>query len=133
MDVNEMNGSEDGIVLETTRTQMDHFREADPRCRALELPDGVMLHYTLSQALFFYLRTAVEDGKIVTRVFASDSPYERQKTIIGRVSTPMFEPRANLTHLEKIEKLLYGWVDFVKDAPDSERSFRSFPVENRPE
>jgi hypothetical protein len=86
---------EDTILHETNRMQVEHFRDADPRCRAMQLPEGVLLRYMLSRSLCFYLRSGVRDGNITTRVFASDSPYDRQKTDIGEVRTPMFAPQAD--------------------------------------
>jgi hypothetical protein len=111
--------------------QVQHFRDADPRCRAMQLPEGVLLRYTLSQALYFYLRSGVNDGNITTRVYASDSPYDRKKADIGEVRTPMFAPQADQTHLFNIERLLRAWIDFVKDTRDQEQSFKSFEVGER--
>jgi hypothetical protein len=111
------------------RTQLEHFSESDPRCRVLQLPDGVLLRYTLSQALYFYLRTTIRDGKIFTRVYSSDSPYDRQKAAIGDVATPMFEAQADYVHLKKIEKLLRGWVEFVGESGDSLNEFMSFKLD----
>ena len=124
---------EENRVLETTRCQLQHFQEADPRCRALQLPEGVMLRYNLAQALYFYLRTGVSEGKIRTRVYASDSPYDRTKTDIGEVITPMFEPQADPKHLKKLEELLRHWVEFVKDEPGADEAFTSFPIHDRPQ
>lgn len=121
------------LVTEYTQSQLQRFRDADPNCRAMELPEGIMLRYTLSEALYFYLRTGVKEGKILTRVFASDSPYDRHKTGIGEVATPMFEPQADFKHFQKLEKLLHAWVDFVKQEPNTESDFRSFEVQDRPE
>jgi hypothetical protein len=125
--------SEDNLVEEFTHSQIKHFRNADPSCRALELPEGIMLRYTLAEALYFYLRTAVKDGKIVTRVFASDSPYDRLKTGIGEVLTPMFEAGADMNHFKKLEGLLHAWVNFVKQDPEAGSGFRSFEVQDKPE
>src|SRR5258707_719304 len=69
--------------------QIQHFQGADARCRGLQLPEGILLRYTLSSALYFYLRTAIQNGKISTRVYASDSPYDREKAHIGEITTPM--------------------------------------------
>ena len=124
---------EENRVLETTRNQLQHFQEADPRCRALQLPEGVLLRYTLAQALYFYLRTGVSEGKIRTRIYASDSPYDRTKTDIGEVITPMFEPQADPKHLKKLEQLLRHWVEFIKDGPDADEAFTSFPIHDRPQ
>jgi hypothetical protein len=123
----------DQLAHEVNRAHMQHFTDADPRCRALQLPEGVLLRYTLSEALYFYLRTGVHDGKIRTSVFASDSPYDRLKAAIGDVTTPMFEAQADLHHLRKVERLLRGWVEFVQDSPDGGQAFRSFPLEDRRE
>jgi hypothetical protein len=126
--MNQVISVEDKAVIEVNRTQLQHFKESDPRCRALQLPEGIMLRYNLSQSLFFYLRTGVADGKITTRVFATDSPYEWQKTSIGEVSTPIFEPRADLNHLEKVQRLLHTWVDFINATPESDHDFKSFAL-----
>jgi hypothetical protein len=94
----------------------------------MELPDGIILRHMLSQSLYFYLRTRVEDGKIKTQIFASDSPYDRQKASIGSVITPMFEPRSELTHVENLETLVRNWVELVHGELDSGREFQSFKV-----
>ena len=121
--------AEDARVLDVMRHQLQHFQEADPRCRALQLPEGLMLRYTLSQALYFYLRTGVAEGQLRTRVYASDSPYDRCKADVGEVLTPMFEAVADRVHLDKLERLLRSWVDFVKeDVGLEEGDFKSFPV-----
>jgi hypothetical protein len=127
MDLDEMS-EEENLALESTRTQLRYFQEADPRCRGLQLPEGVLLRYTLAQALYFYLRTGVAEGKIRTRVYASDSPYDRMKTDIGEVATPMFESHADAKHLRKLERLLREWVAFVKDGSDFDEPFTSFPL-----
>src|SRR5947208_929391 len=107
-------GPDHELLAQTTQSQVQHFRDADPRCRAVQLPDGVVLRYNLSESLYFYLRTAITDGKIASRVFASDSPYEREKTLIGEVITPMFQEMADFQHLKKVEKLLHSWINFVQ-------------------
>jgi hypothetical protein len=131
MDQAQLVPEDERVVADINRTQLQRLTEADPRCRGLELPEGVMLRYTLAQSLFFYLRTGVKDGKITTRVYASDSPYDRQKATVGEVRTPMFEPAADARHLDKIQRLLYDWVDFVKDETDAPGDFRSFEVDAR--
>jgi hypothetical protein len=71
----------------TTQIHLRHFERTDSRCRGLQLPDGLMLRFNQSTTLFFYLRrTEVKDGKIVTRVFVSDSPYDREKAFIGELA-----------------------------------------------
>ena len=125
------NGNDGELVNGVITAQLVHFRNADPPCRGVQLPDGVLLRHTQSASLFFYLKTGVENGAIRTQVFASDSPYDRQKAGIGLVTTPMFDHRADHKHLEKIETLVRDWVEFVKQIPDSDRDFHSFSFENR--
>ena len=120
--------SNDDRVVEVMNHQLEHFRQIEPPCRGMELPDGVVLRHTLSTSLYFYLRTRAEDGKIMTQIFASDSPYDRQKTSIGSVVTAMFEHRSDHAHLEKLETLIRQWVNFVQDEPDLARDFQSFKV-----
>jgi hypothetical protein len=120
--------NDDRAVMEVIGSQLEHFRNINPPCRGLELPDGVLLRHTQSRSLFFYLRTGVDSGKIRTQVFASDSPYERQKTGIGAVVTPMFEVDADFSHLQKLEKLIREWVAFVHEEPDFAHDFQSFKV-----
>ena len=124
------NGKTDAseIVREVTRHQVEHFRGGDTRCRVMQLPEGLLLRYTLSQALYFYLRTGAAEGRIVTRVFASDSPYDPKKNNIGEVATPMFEGDADALHLRKVQRLLNDWVNFVQNDPDAEEPFTAFPL-----
>jgi hypothetical protein len=120
---------EDRIVVEAIGTQLEHFRNLNPPCRGLELPDGILLRHTQSASLYFYLRTGVDNGKIKTQVFASDSPYDRQRSAIGTVATPMFEAGADRIHLEKLERLIRNWVEFVGDEPAPGSDFQSFKVD----
>jgi hypothetical protein len=115
-------------IDEAVGQQLEHFQNITPPCRGMQLPDGVILRHTLSRSLYFYLRTRVEEGKIKTQIFASDSPYDRQKASIGSVVTPMFEHRSDHVHLEKLEDLIRRWVDFVQEDPDSGPDFQSFQV-----
>ena len=115
----------DDPLVRMTRTQIRHFRTA--HCRTLELPEGVLLRYTLVPSLYFYLRSGVQDGQIRTELYASDSAYERQKTAIGQVRTPLFDSQADREHLNKIERLLRNWVRFVEQG-ESGPDFISFPV-----
>jgi hypothetical protein len=114
-------------LVSVTRVQREHFENAEPRCRSLELPEGLLLRCTAARSLYFYLRSGVHDGNITTAVYASDSPYDRQKALIGEVATPMFEDQADLNHLRKAEALVRSWVDFVNDADPAE-DFVSFPL-----
>ena len=125
------NGDDDQVVVEINRHQLERFTGADTRCRGMELPEGLMLRYSLSSSLYFYLRTGVKEGKIMTQIFASDTPYDRKKSAVGDVSTPMFESQADAKHLDKVERLLYAWVDFVKDDADSATDFKTFEMDGR--
>jgi hypothetical protein len=128
MSMNGRNATDDEVVVEVIGHQLEHFRHAEPPCRGMELPDGIILRHLLSPSLYFYLRTRVEDGKIKTQVFASDSPYDRQKASIGSVITAMFEHQSEVCHLDKLESLIRHWVEFVGNEPDSGRDFQSFKV-----
>ena len=118
----------DQLVVEAIGSQLEHFEKINPHCRGLVLPDGILLRLTRSASLYFYLRTGVDNGKIRTQVFASNSPYDRQKTGIGSVVTPMFEPGADHNHLMQLETLIRDWVEFVQEEPDSTRDFQSFRI-----
>lgn len=115
--------------VDFNRIQLQHFRAADPRCRGMQLPEGILLRYTLSEALYFYLRTGVKEGQIITRIFASDSPYDPKKTRIGDVCTPMFEPQADYNHLDKLQRMLRSWVQFVRTDSPQDQDFTAFPVD----
>jgi len=121
------------IAVEVIHGQLQHFTNSVPPCRGIQLPDGVILRHTQSASLYFYLRTKIEDGKIKSRVFASDSPYERQKAEIGEVDTPMFVDEADRLHLEKLERLIREWVDFVGEPNNTDRDFQSFVMNDRRE
>src|SRR5262245_66572659 len=86
---------EDQIVFEAISSHLEHFKNIDPPCRGLALPDRILHRNTLATSLHFYLRTGVDNGKIKTHVFATDSPYGHQKFSIDTVVTPIFEPRAD--------------------------------------
>jgi hypothetical protein len=115
-------------IIGTINTQLQHFRNSDPPCLGLQLPDGILLRHTRSRSLYFYLRTRIDDGKIKTQVYASDSPYERQRASLGEVSTPMFDGEADANHLEKLEGLLRDWVDFVREQPMTIQEFQGFDL-----
>jgi hypothetical protein len=119
------------VVERTAQKHLRYFEETDSRCRGLQLPDGLMLRFNLSGTLYFYLKTGVTDGKIISRVFASDSPYDREKAFIGELVTPMFAEQADYHHLRKVEKLVRAWVEFVTTTPDPEQSFSTFEVDRR--
>jgi len=123
---------DESVVGRFASVQLKHFTACDPRCRGVQLPEGILLRYTLSHSLYFYLRSTVKDGNIVTRLFASDSPYDWQKTCIGEVRTPMLEPQAESRHLKRVQCQLASWVDFVRDEREPGESFRAFAAEGSP-
>jgi hypothetical protein len=127
----------DAVIVETNRTQLEYFTGSGDVCRGLELPEGILLRYTHEKSLYFYLKTGGEDGKIVTHVYATDSPYDRQKTEIGVVVTPLFDlgtkqfdAQVDKKQLEKIERMLHAWIGFVKEAALDGPDFASFPVDS---
>jgi hypothetical protein len=124
---------EPNIAEEFQHRQLEQLRQADPRCRVLEMPDGVLLRYTLAQSLFFYLRSRVEDGKLNTRVWASDSPYDRQKAHVGDVISPLFKQESEANHMRRVLAMLRDWVRFVADDAEQGSEFVAFQVGNPPE
>jgi hypothetical protein len=96
--------------------QLEHFRKMAPPCRGMELPDGIILRPTPSRSLYFYLRTWVEGGNIKTQVFASDSPYDRQKANIGAAIMPATNKNQLYVYLYNINELIQGWIEFVRSA-----------------
>ena len=133
MNANGRTGENGELVGEVITAQLAHFRNTDPPCRGVQLPDGVLLRYTQAASLYFYLKTHVENGAIRTQVFASDSPYDRQKAPIGIVSTPMFDALADHKHLEKVEERVRDWVKFVEPIDGSQPDFQSFHLNDRGE
>ena len=97
----------------------------DVRVDAIGFVNELVLRYAND------LKTGVKEGKITTHIFASDTPYDRKKSPVGEVSTPMFEPQADARHLDKVERLLYAWVDFVKEDVDSGTDFKTFEMDGR--
>lgn len=128
MDDAQTPSAEEAAIDGAMTYQLEHFRSARPPCQGVRMPDGVLLRHAQSRSLYFFLRTVVENGSIRTQVYASDSPYDRQKAAIGLVSTPMFAPRADYAQLEKVEGLIRDWVEFVNEQPDSGREFQSFTL-----
>jgi hypothetical protein len=126
----------DKMLIESYRAQLEYFTSAHPRCRGLQLPEGIMLRYHQEHSLYFYLRTRMDDGKIITQVYGTDSPYDMQKSQIGEVKTPLFDvmhthqfdPDADRTHLTKLEKLVNDWVDFISEAAEEGDRFSSFHI-----
>jgi hypothetical protein len=120
--------TDDQLITKQAQTQLQHFTGADRRCQGVELPQGVMLRYNAAESMFFFLETQVEKGKIKTNVYASDSPYDKKKSFIGDVTTAMFEEDADVLHLQKVEKAVRDWVQFV--SPSSEdQPFSSFSMD----
>ena len=99
--------AEQKIADQINQSHLRELERSDRRCRGTQLPDGIMLRYTMAGSLYFYLLTSVSEGNISTRVFASDSPYDRQKAAIGQARTPMFDPDADRAHLEKLKAMLH--------------------------
>ena len=128
---NENTLGEDRDIVEVISTQLQHFQQTDPPCRGMQLPDGVLLRYTQAEALYFYLLTTIDNGKFRTQVFASDSPYDRQKATIGVVLTPLFDVEER-TYLERVENMIRSWVAFVKRDISGDQDFHSFTMEERP-
>jgi hypothetical protein len=124
---------EDRVITRVNNTQAEHFTGSDSNCRVLRMPDGVMLRYTLHRSLFFFLGSENVDGFVITRIFASDTAYERQKIKLGEVSTPMFDQKeSEPNHLLQVEALLRAWIDFIAEDPSADQDFKPFELKNRP-
>ena len=126
------------IIVESSRAQLEYFTQVDSRCRGVQLPEGVMLRYVSAKSLFFYLRTGLHDGKIVTHVYATDSPYDMQKCCIGAVTTALFDlgsqrfdPLADQHQVSKLENFLNAWVEFIGESTDDAERFSSFHLDPR--
>ena len=134
MERDEKTTAEDRVITQVNHTQMEHFARNDSNCRVLRMPDGVLLRYTMHPSLYFFLTSENADGNVVTRIFASDSPYERQKIKIGDVKTPMFDHSlSDPDHLKLVESMLRGWVDFIViDESIPTQDFKVFEMNNRP-
>ena len=120
--------TDDQLANKVGHNQLQHFTEKDTRCQGVELPQGVMLRYNTANSMYFFLETSVDKGKIKTNVYASDTPYDKKKSFIGDVTTPMFEDNADAVHLEKVEKAVRDWISFVTVDTDSDNPFSSFSM-----
>lgn len=110
--------------------QLAHFTER--KCQGVELPEGVLLRYNQgNEPMYFFLRTTVIQGKICTSIYASDNPYEKEKSAIGELKTAMFEEDADVLHLEKVEKAVRDWIMFVSPSEDNAEPFASFSMDNK--
>jgi hypothetical protein len=132
MSADTMTVVEDRLISRVHRTQAEHFEHSDTNCRAMRMPDGVMLRYTLHRSLFFFLGSENIDGFVITRIFASDTAYERQKIKLGEVSTPMFDQNeSEPNHLVQVETLLRSWTDFVAEEAAAGADYNVFSFKNR--
>ncbi|HEX8204304.1 MAG TPA: hypothetical protein VF590_27750 [Isosphaeraceae bacterium] len=125
---------EDKLITRVNRTQAEHFTHPDSNCRVLRMPDGVLLRYTLHHSQYFFLTSENADGYVVTRIFASDTAYDRQKIKIGEVRTPMFDhPETEPNHLQQVEVLLRTWIEFIAEDIDSDQEFKTFGLKSGPQ
>lgn len=130
------NNADDTILLEVNQSQLNYFTSADERCRGLQLPEGILLRYNLARSLYFYLRTSVEDGKVITRVYSSDTPFDHRKCVIGEVSTPLFDRtglrfdlEVDRKQVDKLRGLLLTWVNFVCEDLEATSGFSGFALD----
>ena len=47
MGINGKTANDDEVVVEVIGHQLEHFRRAEPPCRGMELPDGIILRSDL--------------------------------------------------------------------------------------
>ena len=125
---------EEEMANSATQNQLAHFADKD-KCQGIQLPKGVMLRYNLSTALYFYLETGILDGAIRTKVYASDSPYDKgNRVLVSDVGTPMFsesDQDPGEEHSGKVEAVVNDWVRFVDDDVEFDEAspFTSFEME----
>jgi hypothetical protein len=120
----------DEIFVEFQGRTLQLMDGADSRCRAMQLPEGLLLRYILAKTLYFYLRTRSKDANLSTQIYATDSPYDPCKTEISEVLTPMFDEGADEIHLKKVQQVLRSWVHFVREQTDGdEEDFVAFPLQ----
>lgn len=131
--------TDDSVLAEVNQSQLRYFTTADQRCRGLELPEGILLRYNMAKSLYFYLRTSVEDGAVITKAYSSDTPFDYRKVVIGEVSTPMFDKKSHQfdgdvdrKQIEKLRTLLHAWVNFIADTAAASFAFSSFSMESQP-
>jgi hypothetical protein len=128
----ELRDDDERLITRVNRNQVDHFSRADSTCRALNLPDGVLLRYVPLPTLFFFLASENADGHVVTSVFASDSAYDRRKIKLGEVRTPMFDQaESEPNHIQHVQVLLRSWIDFLREDLQSAEEFKVFGWKNR--
>ena len=72
---------EEEVINKVSENQLAHFDESE-KVAAVQLPKGVMLRYNLAESLYFYLETLVDGGKIITRVYAANNPYDKDKRVM---------------------------------------------------
>lgn len=107
---------EEKAASQASRQQLSHLTSIEPQCRGVEVAEGILLRYLGEEPLYFFLRTTVQLGELVTRVYASDTPFEREQEFIRELRTPSSEPQADKAHLAKVEQVVRDYVIFVGDA-----------------
>ncbi|QGJ69782.1 Hypothetical protein PBC10988_14690 [Planctomycetales bacterium 10988] len=128
---------EEEVIDRYSKGQLAHFSEASKeKVQGIQLPKGVMLRYNLAESLYFYLETAVDGGGIVTKVYASNSPYEKDnRVMVGEMRTPIFDEKtgedSNVVHSRKVEQAVNDWISFVDDQAevDEDQPFTSFAID----
>lgn len=118
-------GAPEEPVSVLAQYQLQHFTSIEPKCKGVELAEGILLRYRSEKPLFFFLRSFVEGEEIVTRIFSSDSAFDKEKTFVRELRTTNRERCADVVHLEQIERTLRDFVIFVADLADGEEPFMS--------
>lgn len=74
----------------------------------------VVAYAESEERVYFFIDTIVDGGSIKTQIHASDTPYEKQKSLVGEIATPVSGSDADSTHLSKIEDAINAWLETSK-------------------
>jgi hypothetical protein len=116
---------EEKAASQSSREQLSHLTSIEPHCHGVEVAEGILLRYLGEVPLYFFLRTSVVHGEIVTRIYSSDTPFEREQEFIRELRSPAGDPGADKAHLARIEQVLHDYVIFVGDADEGSDPFHS--------
>jgi hypothetical protein len=119
---------EEKAASQASREQLTHLTSIEPQCHGVEVAEGILLRYLGEEPLYFFLKTSIVLGEIVTRIYSSDTPFEREQEFIRELRSPAGNPGADQAHLAKIEQVLHDYVIFVGDADEGSDPFTPTPT-----
>lgn len=116
---------EEKAAAQASRQHLSHLTSIEPHCHGVEVAEGILLRYLGEVPLYFFLKTSLVLGEIVTRIYSSDTPFEREQEFVRELRSPSGDPGADKAHLAKIEQVLHDYVIFVGDADEDSDPFHS--------